>query len=226
MERRSDRTCGEPQGPNIPRMTLSMSMLRQASTIFPSSKRSIVMPEIVTRFPVGTAHASSPRRATPAQPAHDDLVAFRHLVFNAESHVREGAPVHLNRALQSCQALRRGGVVWVVVHEILGDQVIQPLDRTWYSRHRTPRVPLPCCARTWCLHYSGHRSCSGPSVVSHSRESRHTKRQPHDQLKEPLWTRSGYPLCMEKQHRSARLSSATQTSPRSRRAVGVGDVSK
>jgi hypothetical protein len=53
---------------------------------------------------------------------------------------RRRAPVELDPSLHPCQTLSPVGIVWVVVHHIPSDQVIQPLDRTG-----APNIEDPAC---------------------------------------------------------------------------------
>lgn len=150
-----------------------MSMLRQASTILPSSKRSIVMPEIVIRFPVGAAPRKLSEMRHLPRPTRHHLVALRYLVFNGEPHVGERRPVQLNGALHPSQTLRRVGIVWIVVHDIRGHQIIQPLDRAG-----TPDIEDRACRRLVVL---GHRSlhCSGEEASPDRMECRIRVRLSH-----------------------------------------------
>src|SRR4051794_325464 len=83
-------------------------------------------------------------------PTRHHLAALRYLVFNDQSHIGEGSPVELNRTLHPVKALRRVGIVWIVVHDVPVHQVIQPVDRAV-----TPNSKDRACG---CLVVPGHRA--------------------------------------------------------------------
>jgi hypothetical protein len=107
-------------------------MHRQASTTFPSSKRSTVIPLIRTRLPEPDVPPSSPRVGHRGNPTGREPIGFRDLVLDRDLDVVEGTAVERDRLPVPLDPLGAVRVIRVVVDDVVGNEVAEAVE---FSRH-------------------------------------------------------------------------------------------